>query len=116
MIAKSRVGWIVAGWAPGVWTSDSRVRFHCTTTFPCAELGVADSAECVEPASAVTLSAAIAVNAAAMPRRGVKTWVCLVRMTVLRSRRCPVLVDDQGGLVAARCRVARRCVPLLLRR
>ncbi|GAA1133090.1 hypothetical protein GCM10009630_34020 [Kribbella jejuensis] len=33
MIAKSRVGWIRAGCAPGVCTSDSRMRFHSTTTF-----------------------------------------------------------------------------------
>src|ERR1700730_14894893 len=31
MIAKLRVGWIVAGCAPGVRTITKSVRFHCTT-------------------------------------------------------------------------------------
>src|ERR1700719_1816087 len=33
MIAKLRVGWIVAGCAPGVRTITSRFLFHCTTWF-----------------------------------------------------------------------------------
>src|SRR5712691_3031212 len=40
MIAKLRVGWMVAGCAPAVRTSTRRVRFHCTTgltDWACAE-------------------------------------------------------------------------------
>src|ERR1700722_4075352 len=33
MIAKLRVGWMVAGCAPGVRTITSRFLFHCTTWF-----------------------------------------------------------------------------------
>src|SRR6266478_1571542 len=31
IIAKLRVGWMVAGWAPGVRTMTRSVLFHCTT-------------------------------------------------------------------------------------
>jgi hypothetical protein len=40
MIAMLRVGWTVAGWAPGVWRTWSSVRFHSMTWWGWVGLGV----------------------------------------------------------------------------
>ena len=65
MIAKSRVGWIVAGWAPAADTSDSSVRFHSTTTLPAPALGPAGPAACAGPVSDAAPMVAVAASAMA---------------------------------------------------
>src|ERR1700738_3889002 len=55
--AKLRVGWTVAGCAPGVRTIVRRTLFHCVTGFSCA---VADSALPGEQISRIRIAQTIA--------------------------------------------------------
>src|SRR5437016_674724 len=76
MMAKSRVGWIVAGWAPGICTSDSRVRFHSTTTLPAvapdtAGFDAAGSAAWAGPDRAAAPIAVVAARVTASAERRV---------------------------------------------
>src|ERR1700758_1334254 len=77
MMAKLRVGWMVAGCAPGVRTIDRRVLFHCTTWLTVcvawaitgARLAAASTATVVPASSMVFISDLTQVEALARVRR-----------------------------------------------
>src|SRR6266542_1338306 len=90
MIAKSRVGWMVAGWAPDVCTRESRVWFHSTTTLPALALDAVGSAALAAAVRDVAAIVVAATSATPTVRRRGMAVRCFRGMTGLRSGRCGV--------------------------